>query len=264
MKAAARRIVLPAGPDNARRIGKARPDIDPADSPALAESLREGALRLGHALRDGQVDRLLRYLELLARWNGFYNLTAVREPHRMVSSHLLDCLAALPALNEACHRIGSGQAAPGSPVEVLDVGSGAGLPGLVWAILDVSASPDEASPAPRRYTLIDAVEKKTAFQRQAAGELGLQTVTCVHGRVEDWSGGPFHVVTSRAYSTLKQVVSQTGHLLAPEGCWLALKGAVPHEEIADLPEQVRLDGVCELDVPGLDGAARCVVRLCRR
>ena len=36
---------------------------------------------------------LLRYLDLLTRWNAVYNLTAVRDRDSMRTQHLLDCLA---------------------------------------------------------------------------------------------------------------------------------------------------------------------------
>lgn len=267
-------------PDNGR------PGRDPAESHALAEALQEGAQRLGRTLTAAQADRLLAYLALLSKWNGVYNLTAIREPHRMVSAHLLDSLAAQRELDGLAVRgpIGSGQTGHRGSIEVLDVGSGAGLPGLVWALMDLPAENASSSVvsaveqpipglrdpasidavAPRRYTLIDAIEKKTAFQRQAAGELGLRAVSCVHGRVEQWKGGPFHVVASRAYATLAQFVAQTEHLLAEDGCWFAMKGAVPHDEIAALPSDITVDRVATLDVPGLGGAARCVVCLRRR
>ena len=42
--------------------------------------------------------RLLAYLRLLDKWNRTHNLTAIREPDRMVTHHLLDSLAVLPYL----------------------------------------------------------------------------------------------------------------------------------------------------------------------
>ena len=64
--------------------------------------------------------QLLAYLILLAKWNAVYNLTAVRDPQAMVTQHLLDSLAAVPAFAGARN--------------VLDVGAGGGLPGMVLAI----------------------------------------------------------------------------------------------------------------------------------
>jgi 16S rRNA (guanine527-N7)-methyltransferase len=165
-----------------------------------------------------------------------YNLTAVRDVERMVSHHLLDSLAAVPFFQ--------GEA-------VLDVGSGGGLPGIPLAI----ARPE------LQVTLIDSIAKKTAFLRQAKADLGLANVNVVTGRVEDYrpeSG--FDVVTSRAFSDLREFVTLTRHLLKPAGRWLAMKGLMPHEEIASLPDWVRVSANYELLVPGL-GAGRHLIVL---
>jgi 16S rRNA (guanine527-N7)-methyltransferase len=70
--------------------------------------------------------------------------------------------------------------------------------------------------------------------------------------------GQFDLITSRAFADLKDFVTLTGQLLAPEGCWAALKGVHPYEEIAALPANVRVRDVEHLQVPGL-GAERCIV-----
>ena len=209
--------------------------------------LHDGADALRVALTPRQSDRLLDYVALLAKWNAVYNLTAVRDPRRMVAAHLLDCLAALP---EAI-ALGADQGA-----RILDVGSGAGLPGIVWAIML-----DRADRPPAPLVLIDAVEKKTAFQRQACTELGLHNVQCVHARVERWQGAPFDLVCSRAYASLSDFVDGTRHLLAGTGRWLAMKGEPPAGEIARLPEHAAVERVVPLVVPMLDDASRCVVVL---
>jgi 16S rRNA (guanine527-N7)-methyltransferase len=198
--------------------------------------LTAGIAALGLALPEGAEAKLLAYLTLLDKWNRVYNLTAVRDVERMVSHHLLDSLAAVPFFQ--------GEA-------VLDVGSGGGLPGIPLAI----ARPQ------LQVTLIDSIAKKTAFLRQAKADLGLANVNVVTGRVEDYrpeSG--FDVITSRAFSDLKEFVTLTRHLLKPTGFWLAMKGLIPHEEIASLPDWARVSANYELLVPGL-GAGRHLIVL---
>src|ERR1700676_1996327 len=112
----------------------------------LAAALAQGASALRLELPESAQAALLDYLELLAKWNRTHNLTAIRDPQRMVTHHLLDSLAALPYLG------------PGTALNCLDVGSGAGLPGIPLAI---------ARP-PWRVTLLDSNGKKVAFLRQAA------------------------------------------------------------------------------------------------
>lgn len=202
---------------------------------------RTAGQQVGVALDEAQADRLLAYLNLLRRWNATYNLTAVHEAQAMWVQHVMDCLAAVPSVAGRLHS------RPGRP-SILDVGSGGGLPGVVWAI---------ALPG-CEVTCIDTVGKKAAFIRQAAGELGLSHVRSVHGRVEGFGGGPFDLITSRAFASLRDFTRLTRHLLAPGGCWVAMKGKFPADELAELALPSAMFHVEPLQVPGL-GAERCLV-----
>jgi 16S rRNA (guanine527-N7)-methyltransferase len=180
---------------------------------------------------------LSRYLDLLQRWNGTYNLTAVRDRAGMLTQHLADCLAILPSLQRH---------APEG--RLLDVGSGGGLPGVVVATL-----------LPRwEVTCVDAVAKKAAFVRQVAGTLGLPNLHAVHGRVESLQSPPFDLITSRAFASLADFIALTRQHLAPGGAWVAMKGRVPDDEMAALPTDVHVFHVEPLHVPGLD-AQRCLI-----
>jgi len=164
----------------------------------------------------------------------------VRDTERMVSHHLLDSLAAVPFFKG------------GRPdtTRVLDVGSGGGLPGIPLAI----ARPE------LQVTLIDSIAKKTAFLLQAKAELGLPNVRVMTGRVEDFRpDARFDVITSRAFSDLKAFVTPTRHLLKPAGRWLAMKGLMPHEEIASLPDWVKVSANYTLSVPGLEASRHLIV-----
>ena len=197
--------------------------------------LETGIAGLKLALPEDAETKLSVYLALLDKWNRVYNLTAVRETERMVSHHLLDSLAIVPYVEAG---------------RVLDVGSGGGLPGIPLAI----ARPD------LQITLIDSVAKKTAFLLQAKAELGLENVSVVTGRVEthqDAAG--FDTITSRAFSDLKEFVTLTRHLLAPGGRWLAMKGLYPHEEIAALPDWVKVSANPVLSIPHLDAMRHLII-----
>lgn len=203
----------------------------------LEQELEAGLAQLGLELSTEQIDRLNQYLALLNKWNKTYNLTAVRETERMVAYHVLDSLSALPHIQG---------------VRVLDVGSGGGMPGMLFAI----ARPDW------QLTLIDANHKKTTFLRQAAIELGLNNVEVHCERVEALATPAFDVITSRAFADLAEFVRLTRHVLADGGVWAALKGVYPYEEIAQLPDDIRVVSVQALHVPGLD-AERHLVTLAR-
>jgi 16S rRNA (guanine527-N7)-methyltransferase len=183
--------------------------------------------------------RLLRYVALLKKWNGTYNLTAIRDEGEMVSQHLLDSLSVLPVLQESA-LAGRRWA---------DIGSGAGLPGIPLAIV----RPD------LDMSLIETVEKKSAFQRQAKIELGLTNVTVVNRRVEDVAGGAFDAVISRAFADLADFVRLAGHLLVQGGRLYAMKGVLPEAEIGRLPPGWALVNCTPLNVPGLDAQRHLLV-----
>lgn len=202
--------------------------------------LMAGIAALDLALPTGAEATLLAYLALLDKWNRVYNLTAVREVESMVSHHLLDSLVAVPFF----------QSGGSDLIRVLDVGSGGGLPGIPLAI----ARPQ------LQLTLIDSIAKKTAFLLQAKAELGLANLNVVTGRVEDYRPETgFDVITSRAFSDLKEFVTLTRHLLEPAGRWLAMKGLMPHEEIASLPDWVKVSVTHRLVVPGLDASRHLII-----
>jgi 16S rRNA (guanine527-N7)-methyltransferase len=199
------------------------------------QPLRRGLLALGVASSEPQVERLERYLALLEKWNRVYNLTAIREPERMVTHHLLDSLAILP------HVRGP---------RVLDVGSGAGLPGIPLAI----AAPELA------ITLLDSSHKKAAFLQQAVAALGLANATVVADRVESWqTDARFETIVSRAFADLGEFTAAAARLLAPGGVVAAMKGVHPHDEIERLPAGFRVREVLRLEVPLLDAERHLVL-----
>lgn len=200
--------------------------------PLLAR-LRAGLEALQLDLDADTLAQLLAYVALLARWNGTYNLSAVRDPADMVTRHLLDSLAVAPLVAGA---------------SLGDLGTGAGLPGIVLAII----APE------RRVSLVDSNGKKTRFLRAAVRELGLANVEVIESRVEAVAG-PFDCITARAFASLEDMLHWGGHLLAPAGRWLALKGRYPHDEIAALPKGFRIEEIRALKVPGLDAERHVVI-----
>lgn len=199
----------------------------------LATQFATGLQDLAVALPSTVQQSLLAYLALMRKWNKVHNLTAVREPEDMVTLHLLDSLAVLPHI---------------SSNRLLDVGSGAGLPGIPLAL---------ANPA-LQVTTLDASHKKTAFMRQAKAELGINNLEVVCQRVERYQPPqPFNLIVSRAFSDLAEFTRLTSHLLASGGCWLAMKGVVPYEELSQL--QGMAHQILPLRIPGLNAQRHLVV-----
>jgi 16S rRNA (guanine527-N7)-methyltransferase len=200
---------------------------------ALRHDLDAGlaALRLDPAL----AAPLLAYLALLDRWNRTYNLTAIRDPAEMVAKHLLDSLAMLPFAGDGT---------------LADLGTGPGLPGIPLAI---------ARPA-LQVTLVESNGKKARFLREAVRTLQLPNARVAESRIESLDApGAYDAITARALATLPLIVELGGSLLKADGRLLAMKGAVPDEEIAALPAGWRVDGVHRLAVPGLAAERHLVV-----
>jgi len=212
-------------------------------SEAFAPSeLQAGAQALGLSLSDHQASQLEAYARLLVRWNSVHNLTSI-EDGQILTHHLLDSLAIVGEI----HSIVGDRA-----VSLLDVGAGGGLPGIPLAV---------AIPK-LRVTLVDKVQKKIAFLTQAKLELGLTNVDCVHARVEAWHpASGFDLIVARAFSSLGELVRLTRHLLAPGGCWLAMKGVLPQaeqDELARVAPDLRVRAI-KLCVPRLDAERHLIV-----
>ena len=203
-------------------------------------ALDRGLAALTLALAPGARDKLLAFVELLAKWNRTYNLTAIRDPMRMVSHHLLDSLAVAQHLP---------MPADGA---LADVGSGGGLPGIPLAI----ARPQW------QVTLNDSNRKKTTFLRQAAIELGLANAKVHPGRVEDWQPETrFSIMISRGFTELADFLFTCGRLVAPGGVLAAMKGLYPTDELARTPAGTSCDRIVRLEVPFVEAERHLV--LCR-
>lgn len=175
-------------------------------TPQAALDCGLGELALG--LPAGARERLLGYVQLLAKWNRTYNLTAIRDPLAMVTQHLLDSLAVLPHLALAEHA------------RLADAGSGAGLPGIPLAIARPSWE----------VVLVESSAKKAAFLRQAKIELALDNVDVHEGRAQAWRPQPlFDLVISRAFAALEDFIAACRHLVAPAGALAAMKGTAPEQ-----------------------------------
>jgi 16S rRNA (guanine527-N7)-methyltransferase len=192
------------------------------------ELLTAGALDIGIALDSTGAEALLKLVDALELGNAQFNLTAIRDRSSMLLKHVLDSLSVQPYLRGS---------------RVADIGTGAGFPGLPLAIVNPQ----------RRFTLVEATGKKARFAEQTAGQLGMDNVQVVHERAENYR--PFELfdtVMARALSSLADFAAYAGHLCAPDGRLLAMKGKRPDEEISALPKSFRVLAVHRLRVPGLD------------
>ena len=202
------------------------------------EKLSAGAAELGVPLDESQVDQLWRLGVLLRERNEQVNLTSIVSPEGILTLHMLDSLSIVPDLRDAA--------------TVLDVGTGGGFPGLPLAV----ACPE------REFMLIDGTQKKIRFVNEAIEQLGLTNAKAAAMRAENLDEPKFDAVVVRAVGTVADVLHNAGHLVAPEGRLIAMKGRHPAEEVDALPRGWRAK-ISVLRVPGLD-AERHVVALTRQ
>lgn len=203
-----------------------------AERDPLRQRLCAGVAALELSVSDSSIERLLDYVDLLMRWNATYNLTAVRDAGEMVTRHLLDSLSILPHVGGA---------------RLADLGSGAGLPGIPIALCH----------AYEQVLLVDSNGKKARFLREAVRHLKLSSTRVAESRVEAVDG-EFDCITARAFATLADMLGWGGHLLAPNGRWLAQKGRFPQDELDNLPPGFEVESITRLDVPGLDAERHLV------
>jgi 16S rRNA (guanine527-N7)-methyltransferase len=189
--------------------------------------LASGARELGIELDAARAETLLNLVDALEQGNAQFNLTAIRDRPGMLRKHVLDSMSLAPHLRGE---------------RVADVGTGAGFPGLVLAVVDPQ----------RRFTLIEATGKKARFVEQTAQRIGCRNVSVVNSRAESYRPSElFDTVVARALSSLANFVAYAGHLCAPGGRLLAMKGKRPDGEISALPKSFRVLAVHRLSVPGL-------------
>lgn len=199
----------------------------------LATTLAQGLQTLRLDIPAAQQAALLEYVQLLHKWNAAYNLTAIRAPEDMLRRHILDALVALPWLE---------------PGPILDVGTGAGLPGIPLAI----ARPDQD------FILLDSNGKKVRFIKQVVMALQIPNVDVVQSRVETYhSARAIGLIVSRAYASLSDLVTATRHLQPLHG-WLAWKGQLKPDELAEAQTIAELVRDIRIELPGVAGERHLV------
>lgn len=186
-------------------------------------------------LSEQQISQLVQYVELLNKWNKAYNLTSVRNPDDMLIKHILDSLMV-------------GSVLKGN--SFIDVGTGPGLPGIPLAIL----FPEKT------FVLLDSLGKRITFLRQVIFQLKLTNVTPVLERVENYKEQQFDGVLSRAFASLEDMLNWCKHLVNENGCFYALKGQLPSDEIVSLPEHFSVNNIYPIQVPKLN-AERHVIEI---
>jgi 16S rRNA (guanine(527)-N(7))-methyltransferase GidB len=147
--------------------------------------LKEDALAFGIQLDEEQLQRFIKYYELLIEWNSFMNLTAITEFEAVCTKHFIDSIS-------LCRAVDCSKA-----YELIDIGTGAGFPGIPLKIVFPNL----------KITLLDSLGKRVKFLNTVIAELGLQGIETIHGRAEDFAKSGmlrelFDLCVSRAVANL--------------------------------------------------------------
>lgn len=209
----------------------------------LTKELEAGLQYQSIQLSALQIEKLLDYIDLLAKWNKVYNLTAIHDKNQMIILHLLDSLSVLNKINELFSPLKY-------PLTVADVGTGGGLPGIPLAICLPEVT----------FTLLDARDKKIRFLQQVASNLKLGNVQAIHTRVESYiPESKFDMVITRAFSSIKDMLGICSHLCHTNGSFLAMKGKEPVLEISQIPEEYKMLTMEPLTVYKLDALRHLII-----
>ncbi len=157
--------------------------------------------------------------ELLVEENSKYNLTAITSSEEVIYKHFVDCILL------------SAHLAPNS--SLIDVGCGAGFPSLPLAI----ARPD------LKITSLDSTAKKINFIQLASQRLGLQNITTLCGRAEEFAHkiefrDKFDVATARAVANFPVLCELCLPFVRPGGKFVAMKGRYSEEEFNITPSSM--------------------------
>ena len=180
----------------------------------------------GLVLNDQQIAQFERYYQLLVEWNEKMNLTAITQREEVYLKHFYDCLMVLWNMPLEEYAL-----------QLCDVGAGAGFPSIPLKI----AHPE------LQVTIVDSLQKRLTFIEHLAEELGLEGVSCVHGRAEDVGQDPayrgqFDIVTARAVASLNVLAEYCLPLVKIGGQFLALKAQKSDQELEEARAAIRILG----------------------
>lgn len=187
----------------------------------MRAALVQGLEASGLHLEEGQIDRLCRFGQQMLEQNEVMNLTAITDPVAVAQLHFLDSLAVLKAAD--CR----GKA-------VVDVGCGAGFPGVPMAIAEPTI----------RLTLLDSLQKRMNWLGQVLPGLGVEAQV-VAARAEEYVSGcreQYDLAVSRAVARLNVLCELCLPYVRVGGQFLALKGAMAHEEVEEARKGIQALG----------------------
>ncbi len=187
----------------------------------MRAALIRGLEQSGQTLTEQQLDQLAEFGRLLVEKNQVMNLTAITEPEAVAQLHFVDSLTVLKAAD--CRN-----------KTILDIGCGAGFPGVPVAIAEPTA----------RVTLLDSLQKRMNWLKEILPDLGVHA-NVVAARAEEYVAAcreQYDLATSRAVARLNILCELCLPYVKVGGQFLALKGAMTHEEVEEAKKAIQTLG----------------------
>lgn len=191
------------------------------------------------SLNEVQMNRFMEYYRLLTEWNRVMNLTSITDFQEVLKKHFMDSLSLVKVIKPHKERI-------------LDLGTGAGFPGIPLKI----AFPDT------EIVLLDSLNKRINFLNEVIKILGVQKITAVHGRAEDYGRNPdyregFDLCVSRAVARLQILSEYCLPFVKTGGYFIPYKSGQIDEELEAADKAVHILGARlikteEFELPGTD------------
>ena len=208
--------------------------------------MEKGSKKLGLPLSKEAISAFLRFYDILTETNKVMNLTSIEGEKDTANLHFLDSIA---ILNAADFRNRS----------VIDVGTGAGFPGIPVKIAEPTVE----------LTLLDALNKRVGFLKDACEATGLSGVRFVHARAEEASLSKEHrekydIAVSRAVARMNVLCELCMPYVKEGGIFIAMKSTDSEEELSEAENAIktlggRLRGVCDYEIPDTGVIHRAIV-----
>jgi len=185
----------------------------------------QGLKEYGFDPTDEQIEKFIRYYDLIIEWNEKINLTAITEYKDVMIKHFLDSVSIIKAVDMS------------SVNSLIDIGTGAGFPGIPIKIM----FPDI------KITLLDSLKKRLNVLDLIIDELNLKDIYTIHGRAEDIARDPkyrekYDLCVSRAVANLSTLSELCIPFVKPNGKFVSYKSEKADEELEKAKNAIRLLG----------------------